>query len=116
MMRSTRNMNPKLPTIAANIGMSYSLVDCLKSGWMISQFGWSVICQFHSRKCDLRENRRRKLIRLSQNREIILINVSASFHYCCLHENSLKVTHDTKASRSTKKTSNPLGVRFVSLA
>lgn len=46
MMSRTRNMKPKLPTIAASIGMSYSLVDCLNSGCIISQFGCSVICQF----------------------------------------------------------------------
>lgn len=38
-------MKPKLPTMAARMGISYSLVDCLNSGWIISQFGCSVICQ-----------------------------------------------------------------------
>lgn len=47
MKKSRKKMKPKLPTIAAKMGMSYSLVDCLNSGWIISQFGCSVICQNH---------------------------------------------------------------------
>lgn len=45
MISRTMKMKPKLPTIAANIGMSYSLVDCLNSGWIVSQFGCIVICE-----------------------------------------------------------------------
>lgn len=49
MISSTTKMNAKLPTIAARIGMSYSLVDCLNNGWIVSQFGCIVICETNAR-------------------------------------------------------------------
>lgn len=44
MISSTMKMRAMMPTIAARIGMSYSLVDCLNNGWIDSQFGCIVIC------------------------------------------------------------------------